>query len=88
MARSPGYVRLATKATRTLAEKAFDVVREAVIVVDARANHLPVVLVNSAARRCLGGDPGASTLLGSSLFGLLGVASASLVQSLLSSLAG
>jgi hypothetical protein len=34
MARSSGYVRLATKTTRTLAEKAFDVIREAVVVVD------------------------------------------------------
>jgi PAS domain S-box-containing protein len=88
MARSPGYVRLATRATRTLAEKAFDVIREAVVVVDARPTHLPLVLANAAARASLGGNSESSALVGSSLFALLGVASASLVQSLLTSLAG
>ncbi len=84
MARSPGYLRLATTATRTLAEKAFDVIREAVVIVDARPKHLPVVLVNAAARGCLGGGMEPSTLAGSSLFGLLGAASASDIESLLS----
>ena len=87
MARSPGYLRLATKATRTLAEKAFDVMREAVVVVDTRPKHLPLVLVNAAARRCLGGDSEPSALIGSSLFGLLGAASASMLQYLLTSIA-
>ena len=86
MARSSGYLRLATKATRTLAEKAFDVIREAVVVVDTRPKHLPLVLVNAAARRCLGGDSEPSTLIGSSLFGLLGAASASMVQYLLTTI--
>jgi len=53
MARSPDYLRLATNATRTLAEAAFDGIREAVLVVDVRAKHLPVVLANRAARACL-----------------------------------
>ncbi len=87
MARSSGYLRLATKATRTLAEKAFDVIREAVVVVDTRPKHLPLVLVNAAARRCLGGDSEPSALIGSSLFGLLGAASASMVQYLLTTIA-
>jgi PAS domain S-box-containing protein len=86
MARSSGYLRLATKATRTLAEKAFDVIREAVVVVDTRPKHLPLVLVNAAARRCLGGDSEPSALIGSSLFGLLGAASASMVQYLLTTI--
>jgi PAS domain S-box-containing protein len=70
-----------------LAEQAFDVIREAVVIVDTRPKHLPLVLVNAAARRCLGGDSEASALIGSSLFGLLGAASASMVQYLLTSLA-
>ncbi len=86
MARPPGYLRLATKATRTLAEKAFDVIREAVVVVDTRPKHLPLVLVNATARRCLGGDSKPSALIGSSLFGLLGAASASMVQYLLTTI--
>ena len=86
MARSSGYLRLATKATRTLAEKAFDVIREAVVVVDTRSKHLPLVLLNAAARRCLGGDSEPSALVGSSLFGHLGAASASMVQHLLTTM--
>jgi PAS domain S-box-containing protein len=86
MARSSGYVRLATRTTRTLAEKAFDVIREAVVVVDTRPKHLPLILANSAARACLGGEPEPS-LIGSSLFSLLGATSASVVQSLLTSVA-
>jgi PAS domain S-box-containing protein len=89
MARSPGYLRLATRTTRTLAEKAFDVIREAVVVVDTRPKHLPLVLANAAARDCLdGGYSEPSALIGSSLFGLLGAASASVAQSLLTSVAG
>jgi PAS domain S-box-containing protein len=87
MARSPGYLRLATTATRTLAEKAFDLNRDAVIIVDTRPKHLPLVLANAAARLCLGGDSDSSALVGSSLFGLLGAASASIAQDFLASVA-
>jgi PAS domain S-box-containing protein len=86
MAKSPGYLRLATRATRTLAEKAFDAIRDAVIIVDTRKKHLPLVLANAAARSCLTEDSEASTLIGSSLFGLLGAASASIAQELLVSI--
>ena len=86
MARSPGYLRLASRTTRTLAEKAFDVLREAVVVVDTQAKHLPVVLANVAAQNCLGGKSSETpALMGSSLFGLLGAASASVIESLLAS---
>jgi PAS domain S-box-containing protein len=86
MARSPGYLRLATRATRTLTERAFDAIREAVVVVDTRPKHFPLVLVNAAARDCLGGSESEpSALIGSPLFGLLGAVSASVAQSLLNS---
>jgi PAS domain S-box-containing protein len=88
MGRSQGYLRLATTATRTLAEQAFDAIREAVLIVDTRRKHLPLVLLNSTARGCFGSDPEPSSLVGSSLFGLLDAASASLMQPLLTSVAG
>ena len=89
MGRSQGYVRLATTARRTLAEQAFDAIREAVVIVDARLKHLPLVLLNSAARSCFDSESESelSSLVGSSLFGLLDAASASMVQPLLTSVA-
>ncbi len=53
MATSPDYLRLATSSTRALADAALDSLREAVVVIDARHKHLPVVLANASARRCL-----------------------------------
>jgi PAS domain S-box-containing protein len=85
MARSPDYLRLATNAARTLGESAFDGIREAVLVVDARAKHLPVVLANQAARECL--TPADSeNLVDSSLYGLLGAGSASVIASVMAAL--
>jgi PAS domain S-box-containing protein len=85
MARSPDYLRLATNATRTLAEAAFDGIRQAVLIVDVRARHLPVVLANQAARACLTpADPEA--LAESSLYGFLGAASASVIESAMAAL--
>ena len=84
MATSPDYLRLATSSTRALADAALDGLREAVVVVDARHRHLPVVLVNAAARRCLAcGDP--VGLIESSLHRLLTAASATLVDATLAS---
>jgi two-component system sensor kinase FixL len=85
MATSPDYLRLATSSTRALADAALDGLREAVVVADARHRHLPVVLVNAAARRCLAsGDP--VGLIESSLHRLLTAASATLVDAALASL--
>jgi PAS domain S-box-containing protein len=86
MATSPGYVRLASNATRSLADTAFDSVREAVLVVDTRPKHLPLVLANAAARRCLGGETAPATLVDASLFGLLAPASASGIEAIVASL--
>jgi PAS domain S-box-containing protein len=85
MARSPDYLRLATNATRTLAETAFDCMREAVLVADVRAKHLPLVLANQAARDYLASAECAD-LIDSSLYGFLGAASASLIESAVASL--
>jgi PAS domain S-box-containing protein len=85
MARSPDFLRLATNATRTLAESAFDGIREAVMVVDVRAKHLPVVLANQAARECLTPADSAG-LVDSSLYGFLAGASASVIESAMASL--
>jgi len=53
MATSPDFLRLASSATRALADTALDSLRDAVLVVDGRHKLLPVVLANSAARQCL-----------------------------------
>jgi PAS domain S-box-containing protein len=82
MATSPDYLRLATSSTRALADAALDSLREAVVVVDARRKHLPVVLANATARRCLASaDP--AGLIESSLHRLLAPASATTVETTL-----
>jgi len=53
MATSADFTRVAANAARPLPEMVFDCLREAVLVVDARAPHLPVVMANATARRCL-----------------------------------
>lgn len=83
MASSPDYLRLATSSTRSLADTALDSLREAVVVVDARHKHLPVVLANAAARRCLSPATDTIDLLESSLQRWLGSASASTVETML-----
>jgi PAS domain S-box-containing protein len=83
MATSPDYVRLAASSSRALADTALDSLRDAVVVVDARHKHLPVVLANMAARRCLSPVTDAVGLLETSLQRWLGSASASRVETLL-----
>jgi PAS domain S-box-containing protein len=85
MATSPDFVRLAGGATRALTEIAFEALREAVIVVDVRLRHFPLVLVNTAARQCLLGRSASGTLLESSLYSLLGAATDSAVEAALAS---
>jgi PAS domain S-box-containing protein len=53
MATSPDFLRFASNAARTVADTALDSLRDAVLVVDARQKHFPVVLANAAARQCL-----------------------------------
>jgi PAS domain S-box-containing protein len=79
MATSPEFLRLASDATRPLTETAFEAAREAMLVVDSRPKHLPVVLANAAARSCLPGDVSASSLA-DSLYSLLGTAADSAIE--------
>src|SRR6266404_3549669 len=83
MASSPDHLRLATSSTRALADTALDNLRDAVVVVDAHHKHLPVVLANAAARRCLTPDSQAFGLIESSLQRWLGSASVSLIETML-----
>ena len=86
MAISPDYLRLATNASRSLADTAFDSVREAVLVVETRPKHLPLVLANAAARGCLRGESDPAALADTSLFDLLAPASAADIEPILASL--
>src|SRR6202795_3243038 len=87
MATSPDYLRLATSSTRALADTALDSLRDAVVVVDARQGHLPVVLANAAARRCLPGPANAEELVEPSLHRWMTDASVATVENALATLA-
>jgi PAS domain S-box-containing protein len=85
MATSPDFLRLASNATRALADTALDSLRDAVLVVDARHKLLPVVLANAAARQCLSGaDPAA--LIEAPLTRYLAASSAAQIAPILASL--
>jgi PAS domain S-box-containing protein len=86
MASSPEIVRLATHATRALADTALDSLRDAVLVVDARAKALPIVLANASARRHLSLEADPQTLIELPLTQLLGEASAHSIETTLASL--
>jgi len=86
MATSPDYLRIASSAARTLADTALDSLRDAVLVVDARHKHLPIVLANVAARQCLS-ETEPATLIETPLALLLGAASAINIHPILASLA-
>jgi PAS domain S-box-containing protein len=82
MASSPDFVRSSSGATRALADAAFDALPSAVVVVDARLRHLPLVMANAAARQCLQ-DAATHSLVDSSLYSWLGPTIDSVIQSLL-----
>jgi PAS domain S-box-containing protein len=86
MATSPDFVRIASNAARALTDTALDSLRDAVLVVDVRHKHLPVVLANAAARQCLSEtDPAA--LVETPLALVLGAAGAATIQATLTALA-
>jgi PAS domain S-box-containing protein len=85
MATSPDFLRLASNAARALADTALDSLRDAVLVVDARHKHVPVVLANTAARQCLAAS--ADGLIERPLAHLLGAGSAAKIDTLFLSLA-
>src|SRR5258708_18859780 len=85
MATAPDFLRIASSAARSLADTALDSLRNAVLVVDARHKHLPIVLANAAARQCLSEtDPAA--LIETPLALVLGAASAASIHAILTSL--
>jgi PAS domain S-box-containing protein len=86
MATSPDIVRLATNATRALADTALDNLRDAVLVVDARTKTFPIILANAAARRYLSHESDARNLIETPLTELLGAASAYSIEATLASL--
>src|ERR1035438_152568 len=86
MATSPDYVRLASSATRALTDAIFDALPDARLVVDPLSKHLPVVIANSAARRCFLGDSDAGSLIDCSLYSLLGSSTDTAVETALESL--
>ena len=79
MATSPDYLRLASSKTRALADIALDHISHAVLVVDARHKHLPIVLANAAARRAFE-SPSRVALIEASLLDLLSVGSSQSAQ--------
>src|ERR1700716_2515076 len=83
MATSPDYVRLTTSSARALADTALDCLRDAVVVVDARHKHLPVVLANAAAGRRPSPATDALGTVETSLHRWLGGSSASTIQTML-----
>jgi PAS domain S-box-containing protein len=85
MATSPDFLRLATNATRALADTALDSLREAVLVVDAHHKHLPIVLANVSACRALSGHSDTADFLETPLSLLLDASSATGIGNLLSS---
>jgi PAS domain S-box-containing protein len=87
MATSPDYLRLATSASRALADAALDSLRDSVVVVDARHTHLPVVLANASARRCLTAMSDGLELVESPLHLWLAATSLSAVEATLANLA-
>jgi len=72
MAENPEPERLTVGPTRPLAGDVVDALREAVIVIDAGSPGLPLILVNSAARRSMFEDPSADGSVDASLYAFLG----------------
>ncbi len=85
MASSPDFLRLASNATRALADTALDSLRDAVLVVDARHKLLPVVLANVAARQCLS-RPDPAALIEAPLARYLAASSAAQIIPIMTSL--
>ncbi len=83
MATSPGYIRLATSAPRSLFETAFDAIWDPVVGGVARLAHVPIVLANAAAHLEFERETTEDSLIESSVYALLAPESVSTVQSVL-----
>jgi PAS domain S-box-containing protein len=86
MATSPDFLRLAANVTRALSDTALDSLRDAVLVVDGRHKHLPVVLANAAARHYLAGETDTPDFIETPLARVLGASSAAKILAILASL--
>src|SRR5580692_4048496 len=86
MASSPEFIRLATSSSRTLADTALDSLRDAVVIVDARHKHFPVVLANAAARCSLIEESDTFGLIESPLYHWLALESLTAVENSLAAL--
>jgi PAS domain S-box-containing protein len=86
MATSPDFLHLAANAARPLADTALDSLRDAVLVVDARLKHLPVVLANASARHYLAGETATPDFLEMPLARVLGASSAANIGATVASL--
>lgn len=86
MATSPDFLRLVANATRALADTTLDSLRDAVLVVDARHKHLPLVLANATARRHLTGETDTPDFLETPLAHLLGASTAAKIGTIVTSL--
>ena len=75
MASSPDYLRLASSTTRVVAEATLDFIRDAVIIIDARSRHLPIVQANVIARQALISEHDPGSLLDTSILRLIAPAS-------------
>lgn len=87
MSISPDYRSLAAGGTRWLADIALDGLVDAVLVIDARQRHLPIMLANAAARRALATEAAPGSLIESTVYRLLAPASAVSLDAMLASLA-
>src|SRR5271166_6168722 len=86
MATSPEFVRVVLGTARTFSDIALDTLREAVLLIDTRLHHKPVLLANAAARRFFVGPADAAPLLDSCLYEWLRVSEAEAVEATLAAL--
>ena len=87
MATSPEYLRHVRNSYRVLADTALDSLRDAVVVVDARQKHLPVLLANAAARRYLREPADAIAMVAIPLHRWMTAASVAAIESIVANLA-
>lgn len=86
MATSPDCVRVVLAAARTISDFALDALREAVLLIDTRPAHLPVLLANAAARRLFVEAPDGASMQGSCLYEWLSAAEAESIGATLANL--
>ena len=86
MATSPECVRVVLGAARTFSDLALDALREAVLLIDTRQHHKPVLLANAAAARFFVDGAASASLLDSCLYEWLRPAEAEAVEATIAGL--